>query len=70
MKIQELLLAAGEPSHVDDVCDVDSHALQRQPVSNRRDYESSAVLKADESAIEEMINARRTIRLMISSGLP
>src|SRR5215813_1125563 len=59
MKIHELLLAAGEPSHVDDLCDVDSHALQRQPVGNWRDYESSGVLKADESAVEEMINARR-----------
>jgi len=27
MKIQEMLLAAGKSSHVDDLCGIDSHAL-------------------------------------------
>src|SRR5512134_2478606 len=57
MKIEELLLAAGEPSHIDDPCRVDAHAFKRGTMSNRGDYELAIVLKADEATIEEMINA-------------
>ena len=57
MKIEELLLAAGEPSHIDDPCRVDAHAFERGTMSNRGDYELAVVLKADEAAIKEMINA-------------
>jgi hypothetical protein len=59
MKVQELLLAAGEPSHIDNLCGVDAHSLERWAVSYRRDYERAIVLEANEPAIEEMINARR-----------
>src|SRR5512134_3227168 len=57
MKIEELLLAAGEPSHIDNPCRVNAHALERGTMSNRGDYELAIVLKADEAPIEEMINA-------------
>jgi hypothetical protein len=59
MKVQEMLLTAGEPSHIDNPCSVDAHSLERRTMSNRRDDELSVVLEADEPAIEEMINARR-----------
>lgn len=58
MEIQELLLTAGEPSHIDDVRGVDAHSLERGMVSNGGNYEPAVVLEADEAAIEEMINAR------------
>jgi hypothetical protein len=59
MKVQELLLAAGEPSHIDNFCGVDTHSLEGGTVSGRRDYECAVVLEANETAIEEMINAWR-----------
>ena len=59
MKIQELLLAAGEPSHIDNLCGIDAHSLEGGAMSGRRDYEFAVVLEANETAIEEMINARR-----------
>jgi hypothetical protein len=58
VKVQKLLLAAGEPSHINNLCGVDAHSLERGTMSDRRDYELSVVLEADEPAIEEMINAR------------
>jgi hypothetical protein len=59
VKVQELPLAASEPSHINDPCGVDAHSLERGTMSDWRDYELSVVLKANEPAIEEMINARR-----------
>ena len=59
VKVQELLLAAGESSHIDDFAGLDAHSLERWPVSDRRDYELSVVLEAYEAAVEEMINAGR-----------
>jgi hypothetical protein len=59
VKIQELLLAAGEPSDIDNVCGVDAHSLKGWAVSDRRDYELTVVFEADEPAIEKVINARR-----------
>jgi hypothetical protein len=59
VKVQELLLAAGESSHVDNACGIDAHSLKGGAMSNRREYELSVVLEADKSAIEEMINAWR-----------
>ena len=58
MEIKELFLAAGEPSHIDNFHGVDAHPLERRTVSDRRDYELSVVLEADEPAIKEMIDAR------------
>ena len=59
MKIEELLLAAGESSHVDNLRGVDAHSLEGWTVSDRRDDELSVVFEANEPTIEEMINARR-----------
>src|SRR6266849_11131446 len=59
VKIQELPLAAGPPSHINYLRNVDGHSLERGTVSNRRDYELSVVLEANEPAIEKMINAGR-----------
>ena len=53
-----LLLAAGEPSHCDNLFSVDAHAVERGTMSNWRDYELSVILEANEPAVEEMINAR------------
>ena len=58
VKIQELLLAAGEPSYVNNLRGVDAHSLDRRTVSNRRNYKRSVVLEVNEPAIKEMINAR------------
>jgi hypothetical protein len=52
VKIQELLLAAGEPSHINNLCGVDAHAEERRTVSDRRNYEFSVVLEANEPAVE------------------
>jgi hypothetical protein len=52
-------LADGEPSHIDNFCGVDAHSLKRWLVSDRRDYELSVVLEANEPAIEEVIDAGR-----------
>jgi hypothetical protein len=59
VKVEELLLAAGEPTHVNNLHSIDTHSLERRTVSDRRDDELSAVFEANEPAIEEMINARR-----------
>lgn len=58
MKIQELSLAAGEPSHINNPLSYYAHSLERRTMSNRRDYEVSIVLEAEEPSIEEVINAR------------
>jgi hypothetical protein len=57
VKVQELLLSAGEPSHINNLCGVYAHSLERETMSDRRDYE--LVLESNEPAIEEMINAWR-----------
>jgi hypothetical protein len=59
VKVEELLLAAGEPSDINNPRGVDAHSLERGTMSDRREYELSAVFEANEPAIEEMINARR-----------
>jgi hypothetical protein len=59
VKIEELFLAAGEATYVDNLVGIDAHSLERRMVGDRRDYEVSVVFEANEPAIEEMINARR-----------
>jgi hypothetical protein len=59
VKIEELFLAAGETSDIGNVCSVDAHSLERWAVGYWRNYEVSIVLKADETAIEKMIDAGR-----------
>ena len=58
VKVEELLLAAGEPSDINNPRGVDAHSLERGMMSDRRDYELSVVLEANEPTIEEVINAR------------
>ena len=55
MKIQELLLAAGEPSHIDSLCGVDAHSLEGWVVSDR----IAVVLEANEPAIEGQCSASK-----------
>jgi hypothetical protein len=38
VKIQELFLAAGEPSHIDNLHGVDAYSLERGTMSDRGDY--------------------------------
>jgi len=52
-------LTAGELANVHRIRCVDAHALERWPVRDRRNDELARVLKTDESAVEEMIDARR-----------
>ena len=59
MKIQELPLTAREPPHVDGSCNLNTHPLERWTVSHRRDNELAIIFKANEAAVEEMINAGR-----------
>lgn len=49
MKIEELLLAAGEPTDIDDVGRVDAHSLEGGTVSDGGNYEPPAVLEANEA---------------------
>lgn len=58
MKIQELFLAAAEPSHIDNLRGVHAHSLERGMVSDRGNYERPVVLEANKPTIEEMINTR------------
>jgi len=55
VEIQELFLAAGEPSHLDNFHGVDPHPLERRTVSDRGDYQPPVVLEANEPAIKEMM---------------
>ena len=59
VKVEELLLAAGEPSDINNPRGVDAHSLERGMMSDRRDYEPAIVFEADEPAIEKMINMWR-----------
>lgn len=58
MKIEELLLTAGEASHVDSNCGVDAHSLERRTMRDRRDDERDVVFEPYKSTIEEVINSR------------
>src|SRR6266404_7305259 len=76
VKIEELLLTAGEPAHVNNLPYVDSHALKGWAVGNRRNDEGSVVFEANEPSIEQMINARRqeqpilTVETLVITGVP
>jgi len=59
VKVEELLLAAGEPSDIDDLGHVDAHSLKEGPVNDWREYVLAVVLEADEATIKEMIYAGR-----------
>ena len=59
MKIQELLLTAGESANVDSVCGINAHALERRSMSDRRDDKLAIVVEADGSASDEVIDAGR-----------
>jgi hypothetical protein len=59
VKIQKLLLATREPSHINNFYGVNAHPLERGTVSYWRNNEVSVVLKANEPAIEKMIDTRR-----------
>jgi hypothetical protein len=59
VKIQEQFLSAGEAADVDSVCGVNAHALERRSMCDRRDDKLAVVVEADESAIEEVIDAGR-----------
>jgi hypothetical protein len=52
-------LATREPSHINNLCGVDAHQLERGTVRNWRNNKLSIVLEANEPTIEKMINARR-----------
>jgi hypothetical protein len=57
MEIQEALLATGKPSDVHCLRGVDAHPLQGRTMSHRRNYQPAIVLEANESAVEQMIDA-------------
>src|SRR5688572_6781716 len=59
VKVEELFLAAGEPTSVNSPRSVDAHLLERRMMSDGRDDEPSVVFEANEPAIEEVINTGR-----------
>jgi hypothetical protein len=53
VKIQELFLAAAEPSHIDNLRGVYAHSLERRTMRDRGDNELPVVLEANEPAIRQ-----------------
>ena len=59
MELQEVPLALGKPADIHGAAGIDTHALQRRQMRHRRDDEATAVLKANEAAIEQVVDAGR-----------
>src|SRR5713226_2508016 len=59
MEIEKLLLTARERANIDGLGRIDPHSLKRGVMRNRRNNQPPAVFKADEAAIEQVIDARR-----------
>src|SRR5260221_9584054 len=59
MVFQKTTLARRKRPDIEGRVSPYAHALQRRPMSDRGDDEPSVVLKADETAIEEMVDAGR-----------
>jgi len=57
--IQELALARREPADVDQSVRLDPHAFQGGSMGDRRDYQRTVVLEADEPPVKEVVDARR-----------
>jgi len=76
VEIQETLLAAGERANVDCFRSVDTHAEQGWPVRHGRDDEPAAVLEADETAVEQVVDAGCqkqavfTVEALLVAGIP
>jgi hypothetical protein len=50
-------LPFGESADVNGAACVDAHLFEGGPVGHRRDHQPARILEADESAVEEMIDA-------------
>jgi hypothetical protein len=59
MEIEIGPLALREATDIDDAPRLDAHALERRQVRDRREDEITMVFEADESPIEQVINAGR-----------
>ena len=59
MKIKKCPLALRELTDIDGCLGVDAHAFERGMMSHRRNDQRAGVFKADESAVEQMIDRRR-----------
>jgi hypothetical protein len=55
----ETFAALGESANDDDVLRFDAHALQRRQVRDRGDDEVTGVLEADETPVEQVVDAER-----------
>jgi hypothetical protein len=61
VKVQELLLAACEPTNIDALGSFDSHSTEGGQVGDRRDYEFAVIFEANEPPIKKMIDAWPTL---------
>ena len=59
VKIQELLLTAGEPTHVNNLLGLDTMRRSEGRWATGGDDELSVVFEANEAPIEQMIDAGR-----------
>src|ERR1700736_911720 len=59
MEIEKLLLTACEHTNIDGRGRIDPHALKRGVMRNRRNNQPPVVFKANKTAVEQMIDARR-----------
>jgi len=59
VKVEELFLAACEPTSVNSLRRIDAHSLERRMMRDGGDDEPSVVFEANEPAIEEVINTIR-----------
>ena len=59
MEVEKLLLAACERANIDGLGRINPHSRKRRMMSNRKNNQPTVVFKADEAAIEQVIDARR-----------
>jgi hypothetical protein len=59
VKVEKPPLTLGESADVDDALRLDTHALKRRHVCNRRHDEVAGILEADEAPVEQVVDAGR-----------
>jgi hypothetical protein len=59
MELQVPPLPFGEAADICGSPRVDTHSFEGRPVRHRRDHQPAGILKADEAAIRQMIDAGR-----------
>lgn len=70
MKVQVSPLSFGETTDIDRTPRLDTHPFKRRQVRDWRDYKPAGILKADESAVKQVIDAAFFLRYWSLAQLP